>query len=137
MPQLNGPRHRVTCVRPSKRSAHAAKGWMVRGYLAASISASASASAVTQPAQIFTRGNTAASRTSVSMPDHARRHAVVLPLGPPPTAMTSGDITRGAPRRLEDRAHARACLVPARRDYRVSQLPRQAQALGEGDAERL
>src|SRR5262245_43942548 len=62
---------------------------MVSGYLSGSISRSASASGVTHPAQILTRGKTAASSTSVRCPASARRHAAVLPPGPPPTTMTS------------------------------------------------
>src|SRR4029450_13145041 len=62
---------------------------MVSGYFSGSTSTSASASGVTQPAQTLTRGNTAASSTSVRRPARASRHAAVLPPGPPPTTMTS------------------------------------------------
>ena len=60
---------------------------MVSGYFSGSTSTSASAAGVTQPAQILTRGNTAASSTSGRSPARARRHAAVLPPGPPPTTM--------------------------------------------------
>src|SRR5262245_11829535 len=62
---------------------------MVSGYSSGSTSTSASASGVTQPAQTFTRGKTAASSRSVRRPARASRHAAVLPPGPPPTTMTS------------------------------------------------
>src|SRR5262245_50728239 len=62
---------------------------MVSGYLSGSISRSASASGVTHPAQILTRGKTAASSTSVRSPARVDRQAAVLPPGPPPTTMTS------------------------------------------------
>src|ERR1700675_3768195 len=62
---------------------------MVSGYLSGSTSRSASASGVTHPAQILTRGKTAASRTRVRRPARASRQAAVLPPGPPPTTMTS------------------------------------------------
>src|SRR5207245_3973418 len=72
----------------------AVNGWIVSGYFAGSISTSASAAGVTQPAQILTRGNTAASSTSVRAPARASCHAAVLPPGPPPTTMTSGATAR-------------------------------------------
>src|SRR5215472_9340581 len=62
---------------------------MVSGYLSGSISRSSSATGVTQPAQILTRGKTAASRTRGRSPRRASCHAAVLPPGPPPTTMTS------------------------------------------------
>src|SRR5437773_7050934 len=62
---------------------------MVSGYFAGSTSTSAIASGVTQPAHTFTRGKTAASRSSGRRPARASRHAAVLPPGPPPTTMTS------------------------------------------------
>src|SRR5439155_22570329 len=62
---------------------------MVSGYFAGSTSTSAIASGVTQPAHTFTRGKTAASRSSGRRPARASRHAAVLPPGPPPTMMTS------------------------------------------------
>src|SRR5262249_5617032 len=86
---------------PSNSNRHAEKAWMVSGYFCGSTSASASASGVTQPAQIFTRGNTAASSTSGRRPTRARRHAAVLPPGPPPTPMTSGRATSASPERHE------------------------------------
>src|ERR1700675_4527764 len=74
---------------------------MVRGYFSGSTSTSASASGVTQPAQILTRGKTAASSRSGRRPARARRHAAVLPPGPPPTTMTSW-ITSASPEIHED-----------------------------------
>src|SRR5262244_3617410 len=74
---------------------------MVSGYFCGSTSASASASGVTQPAQIFTRGKTAASRTSGRRPTRASRQAAVLPPGPPPTTMTSYRTTSASPERDE------------------------------------
>src|SRR5882724_10611032 len=62
---------------------------MVSGYFSGSISRSSRAAGVTQPAQILTRGNTAASRSSARRPSRASRQAAVLPPGPPPTTMTS------------------------------------------------
>src|SRR6266545_4495964 len=62
---------------------------MVSGYFSGSTSRSARAAGVTQPAQIFTRGNTAASSTSGRRPASASRQAAVLPPGPPPTTMAS------------------------------------------------
>src|SRR5262247_2887175 len=70
---------------------------MVSGYFSGSTSTSASASGVTQPAQTFTRGKTAASSRSVRRPARARRHAAVLPPGPPPTTMTSWAATSAPP----------------------------------------
>src|SRR3989454_8074815 len=69
---------------------------MVSGYFSGSTSTSASASGVTQPAQTLTRGKTAASSRSGRRPTRARRHAAVLPPGPPPTTMTSW-ITSASP----------------------------------------
>src|SRR4029077_18998002 len=74
---------------------------MVSGCFAGSISTSASASGVTQPAQTLTRGKTAASSSSGRRPARARRHAAVLPPGPPPTTMTSW-ITSASPEIHED-----------------------------------
>src|SRR5262245_58289001 len=87
MPQLAGLRQPVSRRAPAKTSAHEAKGWMVSGYFAGSISASASAVAVTHPAYTFTRGKTALSRTRVRTPARASRQAAVLPPGPPPTTI--------------------------------------------------
>src|SRR5258708_33356188 len=62
---------------------------MVSGYFSGSTPTSAIAPGVTQPAHPFTRGKTAASRSSGRRPARASRHAAVLPPGPPPTMMTS------------------------------------------------
>src|SRR4029450_9902525 len=70
---------------------------MVSGYFSGSTSTSARASGVTQPAQTLTRGKTAASSRSVRRPARARRHAAVLPPGPPPTTMTSWATTSAPP----------------------------------------
>src|SRR6185503_20023729 len=79
----------VSCRAPANSSTHWSNGWMVRGYLSGSTSRSTSASGVTHPAQIFTRGKTAASSTRGRRPARASCQAAVLPPGPPPTTMTS------------------------------------------------
>src|SRR5215467_3109948 len=89
MPKLAALDHAVSCRPPSNSRTQASNGLMVSGYFSGSISRSPRASGVTQPAQILTRGKTAASSTRTRRPARASRQAVVLPPGPPPTTMTS------------------------------------------------
>src|SRR5215813_10631385 len=91
MPKLAALDHAVSCRAPSNSRTQASNGLMVSGYFSGSISRSPRASGVTQPAQILTRGKTAASSTRT--PARASRQAVVLPPGPPPTTMTSKPMT--------------------------------------------
>src|SRR2546427_1239093 len=89
MPYLAGVRQRVSWRAPSNSKRQAENAWMVSGYFSGSTSTSAIASGVTQPAHTFTRGKTAASRSSGRKPARASLHAAVLPPGPPPTTITS------------------------------------------------
>src|SRR5215468_4130558 len=89
MPKLAALDHPLSCRAPSNSRTQASNGLMVSGYFSGSISRSPRPSGVTQPAQILTRGKTAASSTSTRRPARASRQAVVLPPGPPPTTMTS------------------------------------------------
>src|SRR5215510_339381 len=93
IPKLAALDHAVSCRAPSNSRTQASNGLMVSGYFSGSISRSPRASGVTQPAQILTRGKTAASSTSTRRPARASRQAVVLPPGPPPTTMTSKPMT--------------------------------------------
>src|SRR5215468_6291685 len=93
MPKLAALDHPLSCRAPSNSRTQASNGLMVSGYFSGSISRSPRPSGVTQPAQILTRGKTAASSTSTRRPARASRQAVVLPPGPPPTTMTSKPMT--------------------------------------------
>src|SRR5499425_2420932 len=128
MPKLAALDHAVSCRPPSNSRMQAPNGLMVSEYFSGSISRSPRASGVTQPAQILTRGKTAASSTSTRRPARASRQAVVLPPGPPPTTMTSKPIASG-------RAELTASCPPEGEEKPRLLVQRHAQALdlvGEG-----
>jgi hypothetical protein len=60
-----------------------------RGYSCGAISSTSQIGGDNQPAQSFTRGNSALSSKRVLTPDLTRKEAQVLPAGPPPTIIAS------------------------------------------------
>src|SRR5262247_436067 len=89
--------------------------------------------------QIFGRGNAALSSSSTDQPRSARKMAVALPAGPPPTTIASYGVIRALPL-FRDRAEPEQGRVPAHRHALEpgarAESPHFLRGVGAADGER-